>query len=73
MTEDNEYEYIDMTDEEIFEEYLDMKTEQVLKALGIPVDAKNLLNAKYHLEEIFDDGFEAGLDYGGFNDEGETE
>lgn len=61
---DNEY-YEDMTDEEIFEEYLDMKTEQVLKALGIPVDAKNLLNAKYHLEEIWDDGFDAGFEYEG--------
>lgn len=63
MTDIYEVEYEDMSDEEIFDEYLDMKTEQVLKALGIPVDAKNLLNAKYHLEEIFDDGFDAGLAY----------
>lgn len=46
-----------MDNDDLFEEYLDMKTEQILKALGVPVDTKNLLNLRYHIEEVFEDGY----------------
>lgn len=49
--------------EEAFDEYLDEMTGMCLKALGIPVDAAKLMALKYHLEDIFDDGFTTGLMY----------